>query len=52
MRGNIILHPDKHTLYLASYTLYLTTQSLTGNYLIRIYQFKFEVSIVTLNYAF
>ena len=39
------LHPDKHTLYLA-------TQSWTENPLMRIYQFKFEVSIITLNYTF
>ena len=40
-----ILHPGKHTLYLA-------TQSWTCNPIIRIYQFKFEVSIITLNYTF
>ena len=48
----VLLHPDKHTLYLASCSLYLATQSLTENPLIRIYQFKFKVSIIILNYTF
>ena len=41
----MVLHSGKHTLY-------LTTQSWIENPLIRIYQFKFEISTVILNYAF